>query len=184
MPKGKSLALYYLHCAAGNPVIEYDIKGPRYQVMANSSFSFSTLGPLANVASYHMLLFGTLLGTELYQVIILDRENVHRPLISQQSFVMTKVCYNALPMSAFTTLQKRVFPVYFRIQSFLLLSTALTIPPYGPVSLFTSLGDVIPLGIGGAMAALNLLVWGPRTLEAMVERIHQGGERERGDATG
>ena len=101
-------------------------------------------------------------------------------LISKQSFVMTKVCYNALPMSAFTTLQKRVFPVYFRIQSFLLLSTALTLPPYGPVSLVTSLGDVIPLGIGGAMAALNLFVWGPRTLEAMVERIHQGRLATRG----
>ena len=94
---------------------------------------------------------------------------------------MTKVCYNALPMSAFTTLQKRVFPVYFRLQSLLLFSTAITHPPYGPVSLATSIGDLIPLGIGGGMAALNLLKWGPKTTEAMVERIHQGksyGQRE------
>ncbi|KAL2050415.1 hypothetical protein ABVK25_009249 [Lepraria finkii] len=63
------------------------------------------------------MLYGTLPGTELYQ-----------------SFVMTKICYDALPMPAFTTLQKRVFPVYFRLQSLLFLLTAATHPPYGPVS--------------------------------------------------
>ena len=77
-------------------------------------------------------------------------------------------------MSAFTTLQKRVFPAYFRLQSLLLLSTAITHPSYGPVSLATSVWDLVPLGISGAMAALNLMTWGPRTQEAMVERIHQG----------
>ena len=92
-----------------------------------------------------------------------------------KSFVMTKVCYNALPMSAFTTLQKRVFPVYFRGQTLLLLFTALTHPPYGPVSLVASIWDLIPLAFGGAMAALNLMVWGPRAQTAMTERIHQGG---------
>ena len=87
---------------------------------------------------------------------------------------MTKVCYNALPMSAFTTLQKKVFPIYFRIQSLLLLGTALTHPPYGPVSLATSVWDVVPLAFSGALATLNLLKWGPKTTEAMIERIHQG----------
>lgn len=115
-----------------------------------------SLSPLIGLASYHMIIYGTLLGTELYQ-----------------SFVMTKVCYNALPMSAFTTLQKRVFPVYFRGQTLLLVLTALTHPPYGPVSLAASLWDLIPLAFGGAMAALNLMVWGPRAQTAMTERIHQ-----------
>lgn len=115
-----------------------------------------SLSPLIGLASYHMIIYGTLLGTELYQ-----------------SFVMTKVCYNALPMSAFTTLQKRVFPVYFRGQTLLLVLTALTHPPYGPVSLAATLWDLIPLAFGGAMAALNLMVWGPRAQTAMTERIHQ-----------
>ena len=88
---------------------------------------------------------------------------------------MTKVCYNALPMSAFTTLQKRVFPVYFRMQSLLFLATTLTVPPYGPISLMTSPWDLVPLAFGGAMAGLNLAVWGPRTQVTMIERIHQGG---------
>ncbi|KAL9585329.1 MAG: hypothetical protein Q9212_001588 [Teloschistes hypoglaucus] len=102
------------------------------------------------------MLYGTLLGTELYQ-----------------SFVMTKICYRALPMSAFTTLQKRVFPAYFRIQSILLFLTAATHPPYGPLSLIKSPGDWIPLVLGGVLAALNLITYGPRTQDMMVERIHQ-----------
>lgn len=142
--------------------------------MATPGLSLSSLGPLANIASYHIMLFGTLLGTELFQVRLCVNLKGEPLLTVLQTFIMTKICYNALPMSAFTTLQKRVFPAYFRIQSLLILSTAITHPPYGPVSLGTSLGDLIPLSFGGAMAALNLSMWGPRTLEAMVERIHQG----------
>ncbi|KAL8944142.1 MAG: hypothetical protein Q9216_000647 [Gyalolechia sp. 2 TL-2023] len=107
------------------------------------------------------------------------------------SFVMTKISYNALPISAFTTLQKRVFPAYFRLQSLLILVTAATHPPHGPLSLFKSLGDVAPLAIGGTMAALNLTVYGPRTQTTMIDRIHQGEfeffhppSRERFDADG
>lgn len=91
-----------------------------------------------------------------------------------QTFVVTTVCFNALPMSAFTTLQKRVFPTYFRLQSLLLLLTAATHPPHGPFSLAALPGDLVPLALGGITAALNLMVYGPRTQEAMIERIHQG----------
>ena len=87
---------------------------------------------------------------------------------------MTKVCFNALPISAFTTLQKRVFPVYFRIQCMLFLLVTLTHPPYGLASLATSFGDLLPLCIGGAVTTLNLLKWGPETQKAMVQRTHQG----------
>lgn len=88
---------------------------------------------------------------------------------------MTKICYQVLPMSAFTTLQKRVFPAYFRIQNLLLLLTALTYPPYGPYSLVkNSTGDTVTLVFAGAMALLNLTVYGPRTQDAMIARIHQG----------
>ena len=86
---------------------------------------------------------------------------------------MTKVCYRALPPSAFTTLQARVFPVYFRIQSGLVLLTALTIPPYGPASLVFATGDAVVLGCAGALAGLNLVIYGPRTQRAMVERQQQ-----------
>ena len=39
--------------------------------MASVPFSLNRLRPLANLASYHLLFYGTLLGTELYQVLLL-----------------------------------------------------------------------------------------------------------------
>ncbi|RYP27565.1 hypothetical protein DL767_007635 [Monosporascus sp. MG133] len=108
------------------------------------------LGPL------HLITYSTLLGTELYQ-----------------TFVNTKVCHKALPRTAFTTLQKRVFPVYFRGQTLLLLLTAVTVPASGPFSLIANEANWIPFTIAGATALLNLIVYGPRTQRIMVERIHQ-----------
>lgn len=87
---------------------------------------------------------------------------------------MTSLSYRALPKSAFTTLQKHVFPTYFRLQTALLLLTAATHPPYGAVSLAVSPRDLLPLAIGAATALPNLLVYGPRTQEAMVQRVYQG----------
>ncbi|RYP56975.1 hypothetical protein DL770_010791 [Monosporascus sp. CRB-9-2] len=114
----------------------------------------SLLGPL------HLITYSTLLGTELYQ-----------------TFVNTKVCYKALPRTAFTTLQKRVFPVYFRGQILLLLLTAVTVPASGPFSLVANEANWIPFAVAGTTALLNLIVYGPRTQRIMVERIHQGKAR-------
>jgi hypothetical protein len=111
---------------------------------------------LSVLAPAHLLLYSALLGTELYQ-----------------TFVMTKVSYQALPRSAFTTLQKRVFPIYFQSQSLLLLLVVATAPPYGPVSLFQSKWECISLLHAGATAGLNLMVYGPRTKELMIARVHQ-----------
>ncbi|KAI1371862.1 hypothetical protein F4677DRAFT_450041 [Hypoxylon crocopeplum] len=108
------------------------------------------------LAPLHLFSYSVLLGTELYQ-----------------TFVMTKVCYQALPRSAFTTLQKRVFPIYFRSQTLLLLLTAATIPPYGPLMLQAGKSNWIPFAIAGATALLNLVVYGPRTRQIMIDRIHQ-----------
>jgi hypothetical protein len=87
---------------------------------------------------------------------------------------MTKVCFQALPRSAFTTLQKRVFPIYFQAQSLLLLLTAITFPAHSLVSLVQWKGNWIPFAIAGVTAALNLVVYGPRTQKAMIDRTHQG----------
>jgi hypothetical protein len=126
----------------------------------------AVLNTVANIASavfgslapFHLLLYSTLLGTELYQ-----------------TFVNTKVCYVTLPRSAFTTLQKRIFPIYFRSQSVLLLLTAVTLPPHGPLSLVQKRADWVPFAVAGVTALLNCLVYGPRTQKAMVDCIHQGG---------
>lgn len=113
----------------------------------------------AILAPTHLLTYSTLVGTQLYQ-----------------SFVMTKVSYEALPRSAFTTLQKRVFPIYFQSQSLLLLFVAATAPPRGPTSLLEARTSWISFLVAGATAALNLLIYGPRTKDLMVERIQQGRE--------
>src|SRR2546430_11583455 len=115
------------------------------------------ISTLANLAPYHLLGFGALLGTEIYQ-----------------TFFMTKVCFRALPMSAFTTLQKKVFPIYFSLQGFLVAFTIATYPPYGIASLSNSLIDLSILSFAGVMSLLNIVWYGPRTTSAMIERIHQG----------
>ncbi|KAI0877761.1 hypothetical protein GGS24DRAFT_445827 [Hypoxylon argillaceum] len=118
--------------------------------------SFFAMDIRSFLAPLHLLSFSTLLGTQLYQ-----------------SFVVTKICHVSLPRSAFTTLQKRLFPIYFRGQSLLLLLTIVTIPPQGPLTLIANKAAWIPFAIAGATATLNLLVYGPRTRQIMIERIHQ-----------
>ncbi|KAI1100827.1 hypothetical protein F4804DRAFT_344434 [Jackrogersella minutella] len=120
------------------------------------AFVNSGWSPASFLAPLHLLSYSTLLGTELYQ-----------------SFVMVKVCHQALPRSAFTTLQKRVFPIYFCGQTVLLLLTAATIPPYGPLTLQASKSNWMPFTIAGVTALLNLMIYGPRTRQIMIDRIHQ-----------
>jgi hypothetical protein len=117
----------------------------------------SSLTPANVLAPIHLLCYSTLLGTEVWQ-----------------TFTMTKLCYQALPRSAFTTLQKRVFPIYFRTQSALLLLSAATLTPSGPLSLVASKENCVVFGIAGLTAMLNVFVYEPRTRQAMINRIHQG----------
>jgi hypothetical protein len=109
------------------------------------------------LAPVHLLAYSTLLGTELYQ-----------------TFVMTKISYQALPRSAFTTLQKRVFPIYFKGQSLLLFLVTVTIPPHGPFSVLSTRTQWTTFLVAGVTAGLNLLVYGPRTQNLMIQRLHQG----------
>ncbi|KAI9933123.1 hypothetical protein MW887_007594 [Aspergillus wentii] len=113
----------------------------------------SIVRTVGNLLPYHMLSYGTLLGTEVYQ-----------------SFVNTKLCYKHLPMREFITLQKRIFPVYFNCQLGLVILTALTRPPYSVVSLAKNLWDAAPLVIIVVTGALNRFVYGPRTTKATFVR--------------
>jgi hypothetical protein len=105
----------------------------------------------------HLLAYSTLLGTQLYQ-----------------SFVIVKVAYQALPYDAFTTLQKRLFPVYFRSQTLLILLTAATFPTQGPISLVKYQSDWIPFLVAGVTAGLNLMYYGPKTSQIMMVKKYQG----------
>ena len=117
----------------------------------------SALVSITNPAPYHLLFYSTLLGTELYQ-----------------TFIMTKLSYQVLPITAFRTLQKRVFPAYFRTQSLLLVLVAVTIPPRGPASFVANKWHWWMFGVAGVTAGLNLMVYGPATQEAMISKVHQG----------
>ena len=94
-------------------------------------------------------------------------------------------------MPQFTTLQKRVFPLYFKLQSGLIALVAVTHPPMSLVSLIDCWWDYVPITVAFGVSALNLVVYGPRTQEVMIERIHQGEinpdlfplNRQQGDAT-
>ena len=91
-----------------------------------------------------------------------------------QSFVMTKVCFQALPMAQFRTLQKKVFPLYFKIQVGLLTAVAFTHPPMSLVSLSERPQDLAHLAIALGVSVLNIWVYGPRTEKMMTEWTHQG----------
>ena len=109
----------------------------------------------AVLAPLHLLGYSSLLGMELWH-----------------SFVVVKVCFQALPRPAFVSLQRRLFPMYFQAQTALVLLTVLSSPIPSPGSPGRSTATWISLAVAGATAALNLLLYGPRTSKAMMDRVH------------
>ncbi|KAI1452019.1 hypothetical protein F4805DRAFT_56486 [Annulohypoxylon moriforme] len=89
------------------------------------------------------------------------------------SFAMMKVYSQSLPGAAFMTLPKRIFPTYFHVQILLLLLTAATIPPYGPLTLLESKANWIPFLIAGVAAILNMIIYGRRVHQIVTNRILQ-----------
>ncbi|KAI1309921.1 hypothetical protein F5Y03DRAFT_347853 [Xylaria venustula] len=132
------------------PSVQLQLQAQAHAVMSSCDLLVPLLAPL------HLLSFSTLLGSQLYQ-----------------TFLVTKITHASLPRSAFTTLQKRLFPIYFRGQSLLLLLTVATVPPHGPFTVVADKAAWIPFAIAGITAILNYTIYGPRTRQIMMERIHQ-----------
>uniref|UniRef100_A0A0D2XXC3 TMEM205-like domain-containing protein n=1 Tax=Fusarium oxysporum (strain Fo5176) TaxID=660025 RepID=A0A0D2XXC3_FUSOF len=109
------------------------------------------------LAPVHLLSFSTLLGSQLYQ-----------------TFIITKVTFKHLPRTPYINLQKNLFPIFFQGQALLLFLTAITLPPYGALSLIEHKSDWIPFAISGFVSGLNLMVFGPRTRQLMLDRVEQG----------
>lgn len=109
------------------------------------------------LAPVHLLSFSTLLGSQLYQ-----------------TFIITKVTFKHLPRTPYINLQKNLFPIFFQGQALLLFLTAITLPPYGALSLIEHKSDWIPFAISGLVSGLNLMVFGPRTRQLMLDRVEQG----------
>ncbi|EKV10837.1 putative mitochondrial outer membrane protein [Penicillium digitatum] len=126
------------------------------------------LEAVGTLLPYHLLSYGALLGTELYQ-----------------SFVNTKICYQVLPMKEFILLQKRLFPIYFGTQVGLTALTAATHPPFSVLSLVQDPWSVAPLTVVGLTGCLNWFVYGPRTTTAtLVRRALQESENTEADSDG
>ncbi|TKA65169.1 hypothetical protein B0A49_02721 [Cryomyces minteri] len=118
--------------------------------------------------SYHVLTYGTLLGSQIFQ-----------------SFVNGIVAYRSLPRPQFATLQTALFPIYFSMQTALPVVLALTYPGASTLrGMVTSgLGGVLdesnrwnvllPLVVMAGTSVANLVAVGPATTRIMRERKHQ-----------
>ena len=113
----------------------------------------------ANCSSY-----GTLLGTQIFN-----------------SFIAGIVSFAALPRPQFASLQSKLFPVYFSMQTALPVVLAVTYPGdsltsssiSGVLDLSTRYSVLAPIVTMGICGAANLLVIGPATTKCMRERKHQ-----------
>ncbi|KAH8801862.1 hypothetical protein DL96DRAFT_1634467 [Flagelloscypha sp. PMI_526] len=104
----------------------------------------------------HFLTYSSLLGMQLYQ-----------------SFVMTKLAFLHLPLPQFRSLQKKVFPFYFKSQTGLLLGVMATYPWLFTKSSVISKTDSTCFAVAVGTSLLNTFVYGPRTNTTMIERVHQ-----------
>lgn len=127
------------------------------------------LASLTDPKPYHILTYGTLLGSNLFQ-----------------TFINGPLAYNALPRPSFSTLQTAIFPVYFGIQTALPVVLALTWPGERSVAGHVNSGfkgllaeenkwtALTPIALMFVTNLANLVWLGPATTKVMKERKHQG----------
>ncbi|KAF1999735.1 hypothetical protein P154DRAFT_523057 [Amniculicola lignicola CBS 123094] len=124
----------------------------------------TSLSSFANPATYHILSYGTLLGSTVFQ-----------------SFIGGIVAFRVLPRPQFSTLQKHTFPVFFALQTITPLLMALTYPT-GPFAFVRTSSPLAPstdrvatwlIGTMVVSGAVNWVWVGPQTTEVMKLRKHQ-----------
>ncbi|KAL0256947.1 hypothetical protein SLS55_007756 [Diplodia seriata] len=129
----------------------------------------SLTSTLKTGAPYHLLSYGTLLGSTLFQ-----------------SFIGGVIAFRVLPRPQFAQLQSKTFPVYFAMQTALPVAMALTFPSraasvgYGALA-SASAGLLADVNRGALIAIatmfvsglVNLVYVGPATTSCMRERKHQ-----------
>ncbi|KAL2124098.1 hypothetical protein VTJ04DRAFT_463 [Mycothermus thermophilus] len=125
------------------------------------------MSSLLSPGPYHILSYGTLLGTTIFQ-----------------TFVNGVIAFRHLPRFYFSSLMAEVFPVYFAMQTALPVAMVLTLPasrnPFGyPGGLAGVLdssnrwGVLAPLAGAFVFSVANLAVVGPATTKVMAERKEQ-----------
>lgn len=134
----------------------------------------TSLQSLSDYKAYHILSYGSLLGSTLFQ-----------------SFVGGVVAYKALPRPQFSTLQQKTFPIFFSMQSVLPLIMVATYPGEkllgiggqyirentgfsGVMAQSNRWTVMAPIATMVVTAVLNLVLVGPATTKTMKERHHQG----------
>ena len=132
------------------------------------------MSALTDPKSYHILSYGTLLGSNLFQ-----------------TFLAGPLAYRALTRPAFSTLQQAIFPSYFSFQTVLPLILALTWPGekvvgaggaafrqnanwIGLLERDNWWNALIPIATMFSTSLINLTFLGPATTKVMKERKHQG----------
>ncbi|KAF8251784.1 hypothetical protein K440DRAFT_658434 [Wilcoxina mikolae CBS 423.85] len=113
------------------------------------------LSALTSAASWHIISYGTLLGSQFFQ-----------------SFVGGIVAFRALPRPQFSQLQQKIFPIYFSMQTALPLIVLLT-HPTAPYSELLSTETAAPMLATFLTSAANLGIVGPATTSVMRERKRQ-----------
>ncbi|CAG8312079.1 unnamed protein product [Penicillium salamii] len=136
---------------------------------------------------YHILSYGTLLGTQFYQVnpiSLATSSHLHlnqsHSLTSYQSFVGGFVAFRALPRPQFASLQTAIFPIYFSLQTALPVVVALTASRGGQalglsglVAPENRLNTLLPMATVAVTGLVNMFVLRPITVNVMRERKHQ-----------
>ncbi|KAJ5156082.1 hypothetical protein N7492_008885 [Penicillium capsulatum] len=112
---------------------------------------------------YHIISYGTLLGTQVFQ-----------------SFIGGVVAFRALPRPQFASLQAAIFPIYFSLQSALPVVVALTASKGGQTLGLSGLiapenrfSTFLPLATVAVTGLVNQVVLRPLTINIMRERKHQ-----------
>ncbi|KAL3964728.1 hypothetical protein ACCO45_001732 [Purpureocillium lilacinum] len=121
---------------------------------------------LVSVAPYHIISYGTLLGTSFFH-----------------SFINGPVMYKSIDRPAFSAAQTNLFPIYFSIQTVIPVILALTFPgntltgvPSGVSGLLDNSSrwdSLLPIAAMFVTGLANLAVIGPATTKTMKERRGQ-----------
>jgi hypothetical protein len=134
-------------------------------------YNMPSLATFTNPKPYHIISYGTLLGSTLFQ-----------------SFIAGPFAYSALPRPQFSTLQQKIFPTYFAFQTALPVVLALTWPGAnvagkafrndagwrGVLETGNFWDALVPIGLMFGTGLLNMVLLGPATTKVMRERKHQG----------
>lgn len=88
--------------------------------------------------------------------------------------MVTRISYRALPLPQFRAFQKSMFSTYFNLQFLFALAVAGTHPSYSLITLTCRWDEFTAVTIMFITSALNWVVFGPQTLQAMMDQTHQG----------